>query len=265
MKLRLLLIYMLFYSFSVLAKNTTIVCTHPQVCNLVSPLLDLTKVDLKVGVTPEADPHAHEIGPKEIKNLIKADIVLAPGTELQHWLHSIEKRRKRPTFIYRPTHHKKSHFWLYPNEICKAYNYFAKALEKTIKLKKNDSFCEKLNLQSKAKIALKKLQNKTIILTHDAAEQLLLDNNIKVLSLKGSGHHDEVDINALKKLSKLQKSKKSKEIVWVIEKGIHIPSTIMSRIRKDELIIKVDILGTLNHKPFQVINTLLESINKVSK
>jgi len=262
-------IFVLFFlticSYSLSAKKTSIVCTHPQVCNIVSTLVDFNEVQLEVGVKPQADPHAHEISSSEIKKLTQADIVISPGLSLQHWIKTIKRKRKKTTLVYKPSSNKKSHFWLYPNELCMALNYFSTELKKSIKIREDKSICRNQSLNKDVSVAFKKLKDKKIILTHDASEALFKEYNLEVISLKGSGHHDEVDIRSLKMLNKIQKRNEPKNIVWIIEKGIHIPASVKAKMRKDEIVVHVDILGAFNHAPHQILSSLIKSIKEEIK
>jgi ABC-type Zn uptake system ZnuABC Zn-binding protein ZnuA len=262
---RIFICLFILFSAQVLAKKTSIVCTHPQVCNIISTIVDLDSVNLSIGVKPLADPHDHELSSKEIKTLTKADIVAGPGVDLQSWLRNIKRKRKSPTLVYTSTHINRSHFWLYPNEVCSAFNFYKKELKKLVKIKEDLINCNNQDIEIKLKSSLEKFKNKIIILTHNASEELFKSHGISTISLKTSGHHDEVSAYALKKLYKAQKKHTEKDIVWILEKGIHIPSSILSKIRKDEKVIKLDVLGSFNKDSKQVLSTLIDAINGSTK
>jgi hypothetical protein len=243
--MKTILIFYIFIASSLFA-STEYSCSHPEVCKLIQNYSD-GKIKTNALVNISGDPHEFEPTTNEVKALISAKNLIVGPIELHPWLKKISYQRnkisglktiqlkisKEVTDYYKSQNLEAlSHFWLYPMALCD----LKKQLEQQISLPKECDF-KTIEL-----LIRKKLKSVTypIILTHDALLPFMnfhSDNMINIVSLKGSGHHDEVSFDAVKKLSKVLTNTKS---TWIIEKNISVPISIKKQIMNSKRIINLD-------------------------
>lgn len=243
--MKILFIYILFIAPSVFA-TTEVSCSHPEICKLISYYSD-GQIKTFPLVNINSDPHEFEPTTNEIKALIKAKNLIIGPLELHPWLRKISYQRnkisgqktfqlkvsKEVTDYYKSQNVEAlSHFWLYPMARCD----LKKQLDSVLKLSKA---CEYKTIEKNIREKLAKV-NYPIILTHDALHPFISfysGNLINIIPLKGSGHHDEVSFDAIKKLSKVLANNKA---TWIIEQNISIPISIKKQIKDSSRIIKLD-------------------------
>jgi len=109
------------------------------------------------------------------------------------------------------------------------------------------------------------------VLTHDALLPLIkyvqrdipTEQQLVVLNLKSSHHHDEIDARKIKQFENLQK--KNKNILFIIEKEMILPSSIKSKIRPTDKIIEIGVEETKKYQPFFVLEQFITEINSVNR
>lgn len=268
--------YVLFCLLFTNAFAETLYCTHAEVCRLAKNQLD-SKIELKELVTIAGDPHEFEPSSDEIKALISAPILLSGPNELNPWMKKIlyqrSKNSKLLTFSlsipqkiatkYNNNREALSHFWLYPDLYCDLGVQLSN-WEFTKKNSNSKKFmCDHSALMSSLKSKIASTEA-TIILTHDALQPILNElahSKIKIISLRGSGHHEEVSSASIKEMYLALKDKKR---IWIIEKNINIPENITNKIGKNDKKILVDTskLNTNSNEDFSTLKTIIEEISK---
>lgn len=247
--LKIFILINLFLIFSVRA-TVNVACTHPEVCLLLLPnsSINFTSIELKNG-----DPHEFEPSSKDIKDLINADYLIVGPIELNPWIKNVIKQRnslKPNTTINLEIKNESihyynngstealSHFWLYPKIYCDLKEQINKnSILKKLEVK-SDEKCESQKIETLIKEILKSNQN-TIVFSHDALAPFVKTYapHINFISLKGSGHHEEISPASIKALYNLQKRGPT---LWIVEKNINIPNNIMAKISSKDKVIKID-------------------------
>jgi ABC-type Zn uptake system ZnuABC Zn-binding protein ZnuA len=284
------LLFIAIYGFSsnLFAAKEVIHCSHSEICSLASKILDESLVELKSEVVIVGDPHDFVPKSDSIKKLMDAKILLSGPNALNPWMKKINDQRnksaeKKTLFLsidskFRSIYPQASgealaHFWLYPSIYCSQLSQLYKELEKNnlkLLLKSNPLSLEKCAeqaalLDKEFAEALLKLKY-PIILTHDALYAYILKVNpdpFKVLAIKGSGHHEEASPQSIKKLYQMLKNQK---VVWLEEKGIHVPENVMNKKRKDDIVIFLDTAKSMNKANDQMVSqTLKDFITKLNE
>jgi hypothetical protein len=259
----------------------TVYCSHKELCKLAEIIAQenkITNLNTQSLVNISGDPHEFEPSTTEIKNLMSASLLLTGPTELNPWIKKINfQRSKNPTLktisllfdktmttLYpNATPEVLSHFWLYP----KIYCLMKTKLESELKAQGlgllASKSCNSTSTESNLNLALRKTLF-PIILTHDALLPLLknLDPNHNIVAIKGSGHHEETSAQAIKKM---YDSLRAPIVIWVIEANINVPQNILSKIRVNDLVIKLDTAKSNDNTPFFALNDLTEKLNKLSE
>lgn len=247
-----------------LSAGTIISCSHPELCTLAQTILfenqikDYQFVNL---VAISGDPHEYEPSTTEIKNLIKAEVLIAGPAELNPWIKKVNYQRskiektdklktlmipldKKDYAIYpNASHEALSHFWLYPQIYCalkdKLETQFVSMKMLVIDSAKKSCAAEALKIETLLQSTL--LSTKLpMVLTHDALLpllEILSKNKGTVAAIKGSGHHSETTTRSVKKL---YDALKSPQVIWIEEKGINVPQNILSKKRKNDLTLNID-------------------------
>jgi ABC-type Zn uptake system ZnuABC Zn-binding protein ZnuA len=241
------LILAIFLSFPSFASIT---CTHPQVCNL----FENSNYPFKL----EIDPHHFEPSIGEIKTLLSADTVAFGPSDLNPWAQKIEINRKNSNkkniVIEIPEEFKKKygeknihmieHFWLYPDILC--------SLVKDCKTKDGEQKIKNLkNL----------VHGKYFVLTHDALAPLFESQGAIVTSLRTSTHNCEAQPQSLKILE--QWRKENRRPIWLIEENVHTFQQLKGKIGKEDLVVKIDIIGRPGENPFAVFDKIYLDLEKV--
>lgn len=267
-------------------------CTHVQVCNLLEEIFKENQVapsiNISLTTTIKGDPHLFDPGIEDIKTLLKVPYLVTPPYELQPWLEKIHhKRVSSPGLSAQTLHlslpapelekysqHKTielsleavSHFWLYPDILCSLKKDLTEKLKKWhFDLKKIS--CD-LTLENSLKELSSQFQNTWILLSHDAFSPLLQRWGFSVLSLKGSGHHNEVHPDQLKKIYQLlhleKSDKKISRILWVLEKDLHHSSfMIKKQKRPQDLLIEIPTEGQIHEPPLEILRNFIQNLQKV--
>lgn len=256
----------------------TVACSHPEICRLISHTT-LNQVPTKSLIVISGDPHEFEPSSNQVKELLTAKILVVGPQELNPWIKKILYQRAKDKSIitfnleinetiskkYSTNKEPLSHFWLYPEIYCD----MKKQLAEWIIFKQNKIATNlTCNYESQIKSLETSLQKITtpIVLSHDALLPLLnyhSKNKLKVLTLKGSGHHDDVSPQAIKELYNALKFPK---VIWVFEKNINIPTNIASKIRNTDKQINIDTAISENTtKESDEFPTLTHFINELNK
>ncbi len=226
-----------------------IICTHPQVCNLFPN----STYPLKL----EIDPHHFEPSIGDIKKFLMADVVAIGPLSLNPWAIKIKKNREssRKKIIeisipekFKEKYGKKNsymldHFWLFPDILC--------SLVKDCQEKEANERIEKLKGLIKGKY---------FVLTHDALSPLLESLGANVASLRTSTHNCEAQPSSLKIIEDWKK--KNRAIIWLIEENVHTFNQLKGKIGKDDITLKIDIVGKPGEDPFKVFDKLLLELEK---
>lgn len=258
--------------------DTSIRCSHAELCNMLNLIVhenNLPGVSTETLVNISGDPHEYEPSTSEIKNLIKAPILLIGPNELNPWIKKIMFQRSKiaglktinlsletsDLSLYpKASAETISHFWLYPKVYCALKSKLESELTLIHMEIKKPKLCDPKSIESTLQKALSKTKL-PVILTHDALLPLMISLGPKsstILAIKGSGHHEEVSTNSVKKMYDALKNKK---VIWVQEAGINIPPNILNKIRSNDAVIVVDTAKTKNQSPFSVITDLSEKLN----
>jgi hypothetical protein len=264
------------FSLSTFAR-TSWYCAHPELCNLFQEIIDenhIQDIEIHNVVQLFGDPHEYEPTSDEIKNLIKVNNLIIGPKELNPWCSKINYQRiKNKSYkqielnlsaedlkLYKnATKESLSHFWLYPKIYCKFKNDAIVGLMSNGYSNLKQRSCVNTDIENKLKIALSKI-NLPIIVTHDALSPLLKtlspysDN---IISLRGSGHHEEINSSSIKILYRALNKEK---VIWIKEKNISIPSNILNKIRSSDVIIELDTSLTRRQSPFNVLNELEDKL-----
>lgn len=261
------------FLLSINISASTLYCSNYELCRMAD-ILTNKALKTQTLVVANGDPHEFEPTTQEVKELLTRSPLLVGPSELHPWLKKIiYQRSKNPNLItyslnfktdvidvYKnATHESLSHFWLYPDIYCQFKNDLGEW--KWIKDQKIhiNSNCNKNQIEQKISAKLKNVQF-PIILSHDALMPLLKyygkDVHLSILSLKGSGHHDEVSAQSVKELYSLMNKSK---LIWIVEKNITIPTNIQNKIRNSDLKINIDTSRSLNEvDDFSILNSLFD-------
>ncbi len=259
--LKLAIFTCLFNYLPELKAGTIISCSHPELCTLAQTIFtenhmkDSQFVNL---VAISGDPHEYEPSTTEVKNLIKADILVAGPVELNPWIKKVNYQRSKTVALKTlnipldkndyaaypgASHEALSHFWLYPRIYCtlktKLEAQFVAANLLVMSPTKKSCANEALKIETELQTTLHSMKL-PVVLTHDALLPLLetvSKNKATVVAIKGSGHHSEATPKSVKKL---YDALKAPQVVWVEEKGINVPQNILSKKRKNDLTINID-------------------------
>lgn len=282
--LKLVIFISLINYLPALKADTIVSCSHPQLCTLAQKIFTenhMKNYKFVNLVAISGDPHEYEPSSAEVKNLIKADILIAGPVELNPWIKKVNYQRsklalrtfnipmenKEYSLYPNASHEALSHFWLYPKIYCAlktkledqlvAANILAALPAK--KLCSNEA----LKIENDLQATMESLKL-PVVLTHDALLPLmesLSKNSANVVAIKGSGHHSEATSKSVKKLyDALQKP----QVIWVEEKGINIPQNIMSKKRANDLTVKIDTAyATESQNYFPILNELNEKLKVI--
>lgn len=237
------------------AEELTISCTHPELCKTAEIIISenaIKHIHVKNLVHIVGDPHEHGPHGTEIKNIQNADILLTGPRELNPWMKNIRLQRnkkliklelpEKSKILYpHASREQLSHFWLFPEIYCTFHQELQTEILQLAHLPTpaKNSVCQIQGQKLTAE--LKQLLEKwpwPIVLTHDALAPFLESLNIKklkLISIRGSGHHEEISPQAIKKLFSILKES---AVTWAIEEDINIPGTILSKVRTKDQIIK---------------------------
>jgi ABC-type Zn uptake system ZnuABC Zn-binding protein ZnuA len=282
MKNLILILLLHLFAFSALAENI-ISCSHIQLCKMIDLLArdnKMTNLKTEVLVNISGDPHEYEPTAFEIKKLINVPILLFGPRELNPWIQKIIYQRSKQStaksidlaftpvdfnFYPKASAEAISHFWLYPKIYCSLQLKLETELSKLFPSLKNSHRCDFLTPENELQMALQK-NNLPIILTHDALLPLMhsLAPNKKesITAIKGSGHHEEVGPQAIKKM---YDALKAPQVIWIIEAGINVPPIILNKKRPLDKVIYLDTSNSKNDNPFSVIKELSVKLNQISE
>lgn len=256
-----------------------IACTHLEVCRLIN-MSAPDAFNTKILVLTKGDPHEFEPSIDQIKELLNADILISGPLELNPWMKKIYYQRlkniKLVTFSLKihPAYIQKygkdnlealSHFWLYPDVFCDMKNQMINWIKNQLKIQKIQNACNTKDIELKLTNVLSKTKS-PIILSHDALYPLFKaykSETLKVIPLKGSGHHDEVSPDTVKGLYNILKEKK---VIWILEKNINIPANILSKVRPTDKVIEIEtgISSTTEiNSDFPVLSELIKELNNL--
>lgn len=241
-------------------------CAHPQICNLLSELPHHKNIQTAVVIA--GDHHHFDPKPSDIKKLITANELYHGPLALHPWMKTIMKQRslnnavKNYGLTISPELKKQfpgaseealSHFWLYGKIACQ----MLQQLENQMSIKSVFKCTEEYQkLETQLKVYFEKNKT-TIVLTHDALEPLFKSLGADIISLKGSGHHEEISPSAIKKLYNQTKDKK---LTWILETGFDIPSSVRNKIQNKDRVLKVDTMGSPQQKITFVLENLLQQL-----
>jgi len=276
------------FSFSAFAQVQKLYCSHPEICTLLQVIAkeQETIIETESIVSISGDPHGFEPSIAEIKKLMSASFLVEGPYELNPWIKKVNVQRVKNAALktsvltltdrhvkqYLPSskEHKKesiAHFWLYPKIYCDFKSELTQQLSnaKIISIKKKtDEECLKKAEQQEKQLNITLSQvDYPIILTHDALWPLL--NSLKgtstsIVAIKGSGHHEEASTSSVKKLYDALKAPKA---IWIEEKGIHVPSSILNKKRASDLVIKIDTARSEGPGLFPTITKLNDELSKL--
>ena len=264
---------------------TQVSCSHPEICRLAKIIFnenDARDYEFTTIVTIAGDPHEYEPSSQEVKNLIKAPILVAGPSELNPWIKKVNYQRskisnaktiniqiaKKDYALYPgATQEALSHFWLYPQIFCSLKAtmeaQFISLKMLPISISKKDCHADVLKIENDLRETLKAIKT-PIILTHDALLPLLesLSNNKdNVVAIKGSGHHQEATPKSVKKLYDALKAPKA---IWIEETGIKVPTNILSKKRPADLTVNIDTAKTEGLEYFQILKNLNEKLKALA-
>ncbi|MFA6235751.1 MAG: zinc ABC transporter substrate-binding protein [Bacteriovorax sp.] len=270
------LTFILFIGLISLQANaaSTIYCSHAELCKMVS---EISRLETETLVNISGDPHEFEPSSSEIKNLIKAPVLLTGPYELNPWIKKIIfQRSKTPGLVTislllapkdlnsypNASAEALSHFWLYPRIYCSLKSGLEAELKKSGYSVATNKACDSETVEKTLQSSLTKVSI-PIILTHDAILPLLLSlakgHTAPIAAIKGSGHHEEVSPAAVKKMYDALGFPRT---IWVLESGINIPTNILNKIRPSDKIIRLNTASTKTGNPFSVLSELSEKLNQ---
>ena len=238
--------------------------------------------DFTTLVSISGDPHDYEPTTTEVKNLIKAEILISGPTELNPWVKKINYQRSKISnvksvnvqidkkdYAQYPggTHEALSHFWLYPKIFCSLKTRLEEELvaSKILSASSEKKSCSEaaLKIENELRETMTNI-NIPVVLTHDALLPLLeslTKTPSEVVAIKGSGHHHEASPRAVKKLYDALKKPK---VIWVEETGINVPANIMAKKRPVDLTIKIDTAKTEGMEYFQILQAFNEKLKALA-
>ena len=270
---------------SVLYAKTQIGCVHPELCNLAKKSLGNENYEIQNIVTMIGDPHEFEPNPLEVKKLISTPFLITGPSDLSPWAKKINYQRSKlnnghVTFILSLTpedyalyknqnREALSHFWLYPKIYCLLKSQFEKlAKEKNLKIKTSQTescLSEANKIENKIKITLEKLAKFKIplILTHDALLPLLKflgGNELTVVAIKGSGHHQEATVETVKAMYEALKFPKA---IWIQEDSIKVPANILNKKKASDHTIYIDTATSSDVEIFSILKKLNSKLEEL--
>ncbi len=261
-------------SSSYAESKSSIGCVHPELCQLALKSLNLKASEIKNLVTIVGDPHEFEPNPTEVKNLISIPVLITGPSELNPWARKINYQRAKGQFqktlilnlenadynLYQGNNREAlSHFWLYPKLYCVLFEKI-KVSVKTNELKlmsaaQNNCSAEADKIESELKSTLKNFKL-PIILTHDALLPLLKTlggNSLQVVAIKGSGHHQEANVQTVKEMYDALKNPKA---LWIQEKNIKVPENVLNKKRPNDLTLLIDTNESHAEEMFSILKEL---------
>ncbi len=245
-------------------------CAHPQICNLVKELDP--KIEISSAVVFVGDHHHFEPNPQDIKSLLSAKNLFHGPLALHPWLKMIIHQRSTNSELKNyPLQFSKdikknfpkaseealAHFWLYGKTTCEFKEQYAKLLDLTFN--REQCLNDFANIESELKKYFK-THLSPIVLTHDALEPLFVSLGAKIISLKGSNHHEEVSSLAIKKLLTETKAQK---LTWILETGFQLPSSVQNQIQAKDHVIKIDTNGKYGQKTNAVLTEIYNALIKI--
>lgn len=252
--------------------QNTIFCSHPELCRMINRISNEKTESL---VTIVGDPHEYEPSTMEIKKLISAPILITGPNELNPWIKKINFQRSKisnlktiPLLfdqnIYQmypgANGEALSHFWLYPKVYCNLKSKLEIELQKLSFIINKATSCDSFNAEAQLRAVLIKI-NKPIILTHDALLPLFLSlaksHKFPIVAIKGSGHHEEANPESIKKM---YGAMEAPQVIWILEAGINIPQNILNKIRKNDIVLKIDTGKSKDGEEFSVLGELTKSL-----
>ena len=269
------------YASSQSNTQNSIGCVHQELCRIVTKSLNIDLNKTQNLVTIVGDPHEYEPNPSEVKNLVSIPLLITGPLEMNPWARNINyQRSKNPLLktlmltlspeeyaLYKSNNREAlSHFWLYPKLYCLLFEKVQTlALKNQISFKATDpKSCQKeaidIELELKKTIAGIHVP---IILTHDALLPLIKNfdqQNLKVMGIKGSGHHQEADVQSIKYL---YDALKSPRVIWIEEKNIKIPFNIQNKKRANDIIITIDTSHNMEAHTFSVLKELNDKLKAI--
>lgn len=278
----------LFFSSLVAAKASKVSCSHPEICTLAKTIASEQGQTLEVEsiVNISGDPHEFEPSIAEIKKLMSADFLIEGPFELNPWIKKVNYQRSHNSALTTKTlslkeQHIKlyssisngitkealAHFWLYPKIYCDFKSEITQMLAEAnmiIVKNKNEEQCQNKALETEKQLRSTLSQmSMPIILTHDALWPLLNSLNEKkstIVAIKGSGHHAEASADSVKKLYDALKATK---VIWIEEKGINIPPTILNKKRTTDIVIKLDTAKSDGKEYFSVVKKFNDELSQL--
>lgn len=255
---------------------TKISCSHPELCRLAKIIFaenNIKNFEFESLVKIVGDPHEFEPSTNEVKNLIKAEILVSGPIELNPWIKKINYQRSKISnvktinipladrdYLQYPSESREplAHFWLYPKIFCSLKNQMEAQLLAfgylTAIQKNQNCVAEELKIITTLQNTLKQLKF-PIILTHDALLPLFesLKSPNGVVAIKGSGHHNEASPQSVKKLYDTLKAPRA---IWIIEDKINVPQNILSKKRQSDLVVNLDTANSEGLEYFGVLQSL---------
>ncbi|MBC7427325.1 MAG: zinc ABC transporter substrate-binding protein [Bacteriovorax sp.] len=282
MKTRYIIAFLLSFILSLTPGHAAvkISCSHPELCRLAQIIFTenhTNNIEFESLVKIVGDPHEFEPTTTEVKDLIKANILISGPIELNPWIKKVNYQRakmmdiktinvplddKDYSLYSSISHEPLSHFWLYPKIFCTIKSHME---EQFIKLKylivipKNKTCAgEEAKIISELQSTLESLKY-PIVLTHDALLPLVvsLKTSNLVVAIKGSGHHSEASPQSVKKLYDALKAPK---VIWIIEEKISVPQNILAKKRSTDLTVNLDTANSEGLDYFQVLKNLNEKL-----
>ncbi len=275
---QIILTTLILFSQMVFAEVTTIFCSHLEVCKLINLInLETHTQNVKTEnlVQISGDPHEYEPAADEIKKLIKAPTLINGPIELNPWISKVKSQRistsglksvtlefsqKDKTLYQNASLEALSHFWLYPRLFCSFKEQLERKMQEIGYPIIKHQTCDFNTVENELKKSLKQVKF-SIILTHDALMPLLNNlapKGLNIIAIKGSGHHEEVSSNAVKKM---YDALKGPTVIWIIETGINVPSNIKSKIRNKDIVISIDTSSNTKQGSFPLLYELKSKLD----
>ena len=216
----------------VLAENTKVAATHPQVIKVIDQMSKIYSwpVSGQKAIDLKGSPHSYKPSMKDLKNLMGLKFLVAGPTKHQKWLLKAKSQLPKKTHFLAAS--SSEHFWLNTDEACKReeeiVNLFIKwKLVKEYQGRKNKWCLSLKERMVELKNALHEQRVTHVILAHNALEAQLKKMGFKVLVLLDDDHHSEITSSVLKKALSWQSTKKIKEgLLQVKEPEIYWPSPL---------------------------------------
>lgn len=253
--------------------QSTMYCSHPELCRLLRHICrenGITDIKTESLVSISGDPHEFEPSVAEIKKLISVPILITGPDELNPWIKKIAHKRsatdKKTISLQMDSKDYSAygvanaealaHFWLYPRIYCSLKSKLeAELINLGQKLRPHPA-CDWKKTEEKLALILNKIK-KPILFTHDALLPLILNliQNKKqiIVAIKGSGHHEEASPASIKKM---YHALNNPQVIWILETNIHVAANIVNKIRRNDIVIKLDTGNGLENDPFSVLAEL---------